>query len=326
MALLKKRAGAVSVGLDVSSRQIRLVAIGLSGGEGPCLRQARVLELGGPPDEHAVRRAWKAAGSPVGAHCGLGPSEVIVQQVEFPEMAPEELQAAARIEAEQLMPDIGEMVVDFQEIGRHAAPDRDGVGVRMLIVAAPKPVVDERLRLLNRAGVKVLSLVPDGLALANAVARLQGTQRGAVIVLDIAEADTNLVVLGTDDNGSAPVVRRIRAGARALPVAHAARPYEGASLPAADAEGERWLREVERSLAFAGEKLGSRPDRVLVVGESAASSHMLSWIETSLQMPVEPWNPLRDLPVAAGAPGRDFVERHGTQCAVAAGLAFMQET
>ena len=312
------------VGLDLGAAQARLVALSGKGEAGYRLEQLAVAEFAGMAAGDGVRRLWRESDAlSDGVRCSLGTCDVIVHQVEFPEMAPDELRAAAQIEAEQLMPNIGEMVMDFQEIGRET-DDKGGVTVGMLIIAAPKAEVEHRRDLMNNAHVPLLSVVPDGIALANVMAALYPPGEGAIVGVDLGEGGTNVVVMRLDDRNAPPVVRHVNCGVEDMPVAETV-PGAPVKDSSRRTSGERWLREVERSMSFASERSGGVAGRVVLVGDCAQMPSVASWIETNLQIPVEPWNPLRDMSRGEKAPPDDYVERYGAQCAVAAGLALMED-
>jgi len=296
---------------------------------GVTLETALAVELRDPA---SVERELRALGarlprSAAGVHCNLGGVGAIVQQADFPPMELSELRTAARIEAEQLIPDIERMVLDVQMLGT-AADQQGGVeGITALLVAAPREAVTRRRQLLERARYKVLSLVPDGIALANAVIGLRSPEEGGVLAVDVGREGTNLVAAPPPSKPMAPTVRYVPGGMD-LFVEESGFGSNPESTVARSREAQRgqWLREVERSLEFISGKLGVAARHVLVVGDGARLPDLLAWLEENLRISVEPWNPLADLERAAGAAQEGFVESHGFDMAVAVGLALPQES
>lgn len=314
-----------AVGLDIGANDIRLVVVSDRHSERPRVENVIVEPYAEGALADAVHAAWKQVEAPArGVICGLGTADVIVHQVEFPEMEPEELRSAARIEAEQLMPNSGEMVIDFQEVARETN-DKGAVIVRMLLVAATKADVRDRRRLLQDAKVPVSGIVPDGIGLANALSALYSAGSGGVVGVDLEQGGTNLVVMRLDDRDTLPVVRHIACGVEDMPVDKGDEETTDA-FGTRRQSGERWLREVERSVSFASEKMGGAASHIAVVGEFADVEHIASWIQTNLQLSVEPWNPMEHLARGDGAPDEKTIDRLGARCALAVGLALMEES
>ncbi len=317
----ERRRGALRVGLDVGRKTARILALSPAENGGYVLRGASAAELSDSlPVEKALRNLWAGLGTrPAGVHCNLGPAKVIVHEAQFPEMPQEDIRSAARIEVGQLIPDVEGMILDFQVIGRFSTAEGSQVGV--LIVAAPREAVSARVELLSRARLQALSVVPDGIALANAVAVLRPPEGRAELVLDIGEEATTLVAVMPGAEAVAPVVRYVPGGLRLLAAGEAA-PRD---TKQSQAEKEQWLQQVERSVEFASGKLGAAAQHILVVGHGADSAELLEWGKQNLAIPLYRWNPLKSLERGRGAPSQQFVKEHGPHMAVAAGLALMEE-
>lgn len=316
-----------SAGLDVSRGRSKLVCLSRRSSGEIVLEDLQIIE---EPEHSSIdgslRRLWKGLGKRAeGVHCNLGPVGVIVQQMEFPEMNEEDLDAATRIEAEQLIPNIDEMVLDFQVLGRQPAIDGAEAKVTVLVVAAPQEAVTERTKLLFSANLSVLSVVPDAIALANVIRVLRTPSEGPVVVVDIGERDTRLVAVSPESMGLAPFCHYIALGIGFL--AGEQQEAEGGAAGSQDgrsSQRQRWLREVERSMGFVEGKVGVPADGLLIVGGGAASEQTMKWLSDDLMMAVTPWNPVLDFERGADAPDRETIEAKGCLATVALGLALLE--
>ncbi|WP_265588292.1 type IV pilus assembly protein PilM [Chitinilyticum piscinae] len=102
----------------------------------------------------AVRKAWKMLGSKVrNVAVALPPAAVITKKILVPgKMTERELEMQVETEANQYIPfSLDEVNLDFQVLGPSAVqPDEDEV----LIAAAKKDKVDERVTAIEMAGLK----------------------------------------------------------------------------------------------------------------------------------------------------------------------------
>lgn len=314
-----RRAAHMRVGLDVGTTGTRVVALSECAPHQFLLHRASVVPFSSSMSQaEQLRDVWRKARASGGVRVNLGPVTVIVQQGQFPDMPPEDLQAAARIEAEQLIPDLDAMVLDCQVIGRTVTAD--GEQLRVLMVAAPRDAVSAREELLRAAKVPLHTMAPDGLALANAVLALLPPVEGPEILLDIGREGTNLVAVMPQQEAMAPIVRHVPGGTNMHET-----PATAAAARDTEAEKDRWLREVERSIQFVSGKLDTPPQRILVVGDGASADPLLEWVNENLAVPVQVWNPLALLGRTRHTPGENFIEQNGPHMAVAIGLALMAE-
>ena len=89
--------------------------------------------------------------------------------IEMPPLKDEELASAINWEAEQHIPlPLSEVILDYQVVSR---PEK-GKGKKMdvLLVAVPKQMVDKYLRVLEKAGLRPVSLETEIIAIARSVA------------------------------------------------------------------------------------------------------------------------------------------------------------
>jgi type IV pilus assembly protein PilM len=88
---------------------------------------------------------------------------------------------------------------------------------------------------------------------------------------------------------------------------------------------ERWAAEIGRSLDYYRNQFyGERIDRILLVGGSAHLKNITSYFEGELRLPVEIFNPLKEMPFDAKAIDVRTLEQTGSLFTSAAGVALSE--
>jgi len=127
---------------------------------------------------HTALAAAGAEGDPVIAAVG-GP-EIVIRQVSLPPLPPAKIIPALEIQHRELglLPP-GDSVMDAQVL----RPSKDGTSRDVLSISVPKALVDERVRILQSASVRVLTMDVEPLALLNAAIYITGLEPGELLVL-----------------------------------------------------------------------------------------------------------------------------------------------
>ena len=122
----------------------------------------------------------------------LGGHDVFIKKVEMAPMRRSEARRAIRKEAARHVPfDIESVQLDFHILGNHDADSRMDV----LLVAAKRERVEERVALLADAGVKVASMDVEAFALHNAFAHnYPGASTGVVALVNVGHELTNISI------------------------------------------------------------------------------------------------------------------------------------
>lgn len=174
-SLLKKIAGRreAGIGLDIGSGSIKMADVSVRGGKLFLKRMALMevpqgaVEDGAIADETMLadtlqRMAAKSgfAGGPVAA--ALGGRSLFIREVFFPRMSEKEMRQAIRWDLEKYVPfSPDQLYFDFWIVGSGATE----VEVRVLLVAVPKDVVDSLVRVVNKAGLKLVAIDIEPLAI-----------------------------------------------------------------------------------------------------------------------------------------------------------------
>lgn len=194
LSLLKKKSQ-TSIGIDIGTAFIKAVVIDKSK-DVPKLT-AFSYE---PTQEDKVTSVKKAISKlkiqvPTAANVTTsisGPSTV-VRIVEMPNMTDNELKSAFKYEAEKCIPyKLDEVVTDYIKIEKLA-----GEKIRVLLVAAKKSVVNNRIELLSKAGLPPNIIDVDSFAVMNAFLNFEGenADKATCALINIGAAVTNLNII-----------------------------------------------------------------------------------------------------------------------------------
>src|SRR5437870_1141130 len=211
------------VGLDIGTFAVRAVELSIDG-EAKLVRFGQVVlprgavRAGEVVEREAVsaaiRRLWSVAGFKARrAVMGVANQRVIVRMAEMPAMSEEELTAALRFEAQELIPiPVEDAILDFQVLEH--VPGRDnGDRVRILLAAAQQDMVRTHVRAVESAGLRVSMVDVVPFALVRALARPGGDGLGssgrAEAIVCVGAGVTNVVV---HENGVPRFVRVLLVG------------------------------------------------------------------------------------------------------------------
>jgi type IV pilus assembly protein PilM len=313
-------AGSVVLGLDIGTTSVKALRMRHGRGGtallGAAIEEVAPAEPGGGPE--AVAGVRLAAVKAALARCGAadttgvpvvtavsGPG-VSIKHVTFPAMPKQELAESIRWEARRHVPfGAAEFVLDFQVLDGASRRAEDETGMRVLLTAVERKLVDDRVALLNSGGIQVdtVDLVP--LAVMNEADEegLVGDQ--AVAVADLGATALNLTIYR-------------RGGflfARTIPFT---------SRPDGAAKGKGWLdeavQEMRRSLTFYQNEAGRQAvDRIYITGGRALEDGAAGAFQKGTEIETAVLDPLAKL--AAAEQSVESLRPQGPRFALAAGLA-----
>ena len=260
---------------------------------------------------HAALAAARVDGEPVVA--AIGGPEIVLRQLTLPPVPADRVLQALELQHKDfgLLPP-SEGILDAQIIRR------SDTECQVLAVSAPKALVENRLRLLEQASVKLSNLDVEALALLNAVIHLSRFDpRELLVVLDLANDRTVLSLLS--EKGPV-VVRYLDVGAGAI-VESAADSDTG---PAADASRDAIRRiadEIRLSLAFYRSEYDRESLPRYLLSGCLRVRRLNRWLtdELRLESPFEVMDPFQAVRTTA-APGRPEASA-GSEFVQAFGLA-----
>ena len=218
MALFGRRR--TSVGLDIGSGFVKVVQVDHSGDQPEVRRVAmrpllpdtivegEIMDYGVVSD--TVRSLFQdldLAGHDVVT--GIGGHDVIIKPIEMDRMKESDARNVIRWEAEQHVPfDINSVELDFELLD----PAGEGLRMPVLLVAAKRELVDNKIGLLTDAGVNPIVIDVNAFALHNAFEHNHPEgMSGIVALVNIGHEVTNVNIL---ENGVPLLTRDIPFGSR----------------------------------------------------------------------------------------------------------------
>jgi type IV pilus assembly protein PilM len=314
---------AVTIGLDIGSGLIKLVAISHTSG-GPVLTKVALTPIGNDAivegeimDPGIVAEAIKGLMASAGVKgknvvTAVGGRDVIVKKITMDRMKEAEAREVIRWEAEQHVPfDMDNVELDFQILD----PDGEGLQMTVLLVAAKRELVDHKLALLADVGITPSIIDVDAFALHNAFEiNYPEAMNGVVALVNIGHENTNIYIL---DDGIPVLTRDIPVGTRRFredlqrergqSAEEAERMLQGGGsgdIPEAflHTRTEELAVGIERAGAFlqTSSRSAGGISRIFITGGGARIPRLSRALGDRLQIPVQLANPIEKLQVAEG--------------------------
>ena len=211
-----------SIGLDIGSGFVKVVEVDHSGDQPEVVRVAmrpllpdaivegEIMDYGLVAD--TVRGLFQEMGLK-GAEVvtAVGGHDVIIKKIEMDRMKEADAREVIRWEAEQHVPfDIKSVEIDFQILNPHD----DGLQMEVLLVAAKRELVDNKVALLQDAGVAPRVIDVGAFALHNAFEHnYPEAMEGVVALVNVGHEVTNVNIL---DRGVPILTREIPFGSRKI--------------------------------------------------------------------------------------------------------------
>jgi type IV pilus assembly protein PilM len=321
MSLLGRKK--TTVALDIGSGLIKVAVIDHSRGE-PELVKIAIMPL--LPDAivegevmdpalvaDAIRMTITDTGmTPKTIVTAVGGRDVIIKRIQTERVKEQQARELIRWEAEQHVPDVESVELDFQILDSDNFDDEMSV----LLVAAKRELVDAKLRILNDAGLTASIVDVDAFALHNAFElNHPDAMHGGVALVNIGNEVTNVNIL---DDGVPILTRDLSIGTRRfredLQRHHALSAEDAEGMvrgydrtPQLDvvleSRGEEIAVGIERAATFLASSARSRAQvsTVYVCGGGARTPGLADILGHRLKLQVRQANPLANLHVRDGA-------------------------
>ena len=314
-----------TIGLDIGSGFIKMVQVNHEGDQPEVIRVAMrpllpdAIVEGEIMDHGLVADTVSALFQEIGIKSkdvvtAVGGHDVIIKKIEMDRMKESDAREVIRWEAEQHVPfDIKSVELDFQILD----PGGDGMRMEVLLVAAKRELVDNKVSLLTDSGLNVSVIDVDAFALHNAFKyNYPEAMDGVVALTNVGHEVTNVNIL---EDGVPILTRDIPFGSRrvredlqrerGLTAEQAEEVVQAReAIPDLDRFVEQSSDEVavgiERAAAFlmtrqSGEGLG----RIYLSGGGARVPGMAAALSRRMNVETHMVNPFQRVPVAPGAAG-----------------------
>ncbi len=334
-----------TIGLDIGSYSIKLIEL-VRDGDRVGLLSAGAMPM--PPkalssnlraDTEAIAVALKQLVKDTGTKSrnvtiALPESKVFTRVIEVPQLSTRELTSAIKWEAEQYIPlPLDQVNVDYTVL--REAKDTGTNKMEVLLVAAPKALIDRYLSILELAELTATGAETEIIATSRAVARSASNVK-TLMVVALGAQTTDIAVL---KNGVLVFTRSVAAGGEALTRAIAQnfdftvaqaeeykRTYglmkdklEGKIATAAKPIMDTIIGEIKRGLAFYQEKYRDQPvQTILLTGGTSRLPGMVVYLAEATGVEVQLANPWVGIAKDARF---NVLNTEGPNFAVAVGLA-----
>jgi len=265
-------------------------------------------------------QARKYKGSKV--NYAVSSQSVFTRFVKLPSVGEEQVDQIVGFEAQQNVPyPIDEVVWDYQLVD-----SGDASQVEVVIVAVKADLLDDINESVEQTSLQTTLVDVAPMAIYNAFRYNYSDVQGCSLVIDIGSRTTNLIFIEPHKvfsrsipNGGSTITQQIaKEFGEAFQLAEERKKRDGfVSLGGAYAEPDdpdvarvskmirnsmtRLHAEIARSISFfRSQQSGSPPERVYLSGGSATLPYMREFFQEKFQLPVEFFNPLRNVAVGGG--------------------------
>jgi len=277
---LKKKAG---IGLDIASGEVRVVELAKRNNLFQ-LSRFGIEPAGGAKDKAALAEVIKKAMDKAGiaskeVNTSVSGQSVIVRYVELPKMTKEELDGAIRFEAEKYVPfNINDVVLDCQILKEL----RDGK-MQVLLVAAKKDLIDDRIKLLEAAGLKPNLIDIDSFALINSFQR--ANPQGASGTVALLNLEAGLISINILKDNISCFTRDIFLDTN----------LSAEGVDTGSKVVEEVTKEVRLSFDYYENQFEKDIGKIFVSGELSDSGGFVEPLRQNLKMEITGWDPVKDL-------------------------------
>jgi type IV pilus assembly protein PilM len=224
MALKMKLFSAVGdfFALDIGTSAIRMVQLSKSGNGWSFDKYAYVpidIKTSTADSQEGQRRLSEFITTAIGQSgissrnvvLGIPSNKMFATVVDLPDMSKQEIGSTIKYQAEQFIPmSVEDSKIDWAVLGK--SPNNPAE-VEVLLASVGNAFVESRLDIVEGLGLNVIAIEPDSLALTRAILPSSATASEALVIVDVGDFATDLVVA----YGDAPrLVRSIPVGFQSL--------------------------------------------------------------------------------------------------------------
>jgi type IV pilus assembly protein PilM len=329
-------------GIDIGSGGIRLVQLKKGGGRPVLVTYGHVATPPGittsdsPGDITKVAAIIKqlvkdARVTTKHVVAGLSSSKVFASVMSTPVLAHDELAKAIKLQADQYIPmAIKDVKLDWVVLGPGKSPQEQEV----LLVAAPNTVTQKYLSIMEQAGLELVALEPNAVALARAVVQPNDL---AVLVIDVGSVATDITIV---QHNMPKLLRSINIGGSTfvksvaqnlgLDEAQADQFTRKFGLTQTKLEGQvlksikpgldQLVGEIDKSTKFfASQYPDVKMEKIILTGGTTGLPELNTYISTATGLPVEIANAWTKVGYPASM--QDTLMSISVEYGVAAGLA-----
>jgi len=326
-----------SVGLDIGSHAVKIISLSSTGDSQKLSGLALKTIQDGTKESLASAITKAVEESKISAkevNISVSGPSVIVRFVSMPKMREDELKGAIRFEAEKFIPfNVNDCIVDSQILKRDEHENK----IDIILVAAKRDHIQERISAVEKAGFSVGLVDVDGFALANSFLKNlpPPTPLKTFALLNIGAKFTNLSIItqgricfvrdvgiGSDDFTSS-ISKGLgvdKGAAESLKMAGKEKLAE--ILSCTRPVINNLLDDVKLSFSYNENQCGRSIDEIYVSGGGSYLAGLDELFQETFGLGApHHWNPLAFLDTSSAAIDKEMIGKTEGSFAVAAGLA-----
>lgn len=302
-------------GLDIGSHNLKVVKLDKSG------KEYRLVSFGSAPSTQkgltseadtdltalaeAIKKLYQEAKIPTkNVATALPQDKVFTRTVNFPPLSDSELKSAIKWEAEQYVPvPLEDVNLAHQVVGQIKVDNQQKTAV--LIVAAPKVLINKTLKVLKAAGLNPVGLETEIIAMARSLIPPDGSSALVVDLgakaTDMAIVEGGLVVFSRSIATAGEALTRAVATALGLDPTQAEAYKKAYGVDPQKLEGkvheamgpvvDVMVKEIEKTIQYYLSETKKTVKRVILSGGTAGLPEVVSLIASKLSIEVQLGNP-----------------------------------
>lgn len=324
-----------AVGLDIGSYSIKCVEVANTGGVIELRRVTIVPVYDAKPGatENVLKKLFEPyLGKLPKVRISISSgASLLIRRISLPVMTTAELKGAIVFEAEGHIPfPVDQCLLDFQILDRSA----DGKNMNVLLVAAKKDFIQERIKVLNAAGIFPDLIDVDIFCLANAFEVL-GDDAGQKVygLLNVGHSTSSFAIIHEKQPffvreiswGGLEVTKALAESqaiseeqADVMKIGHNAEHAQ--ALKQATRKGlEALIEEMDHSIDYFENETGEDLKQIWISGGGALSEGTSAILSEGLEKEVLPWNNLKKVNIF-GNVDQKYLSEHSFELNVAFGM------
>ncbi len=325
---MKSKKASSSLGLDIGTSTIKLVEL-------KDLKDKDTVELVRfnlePIQPDLVSQLKKLVGAPGVINISVSGASTVLRYIDFPRMSEDELKGALKFEVQKYIPfPINEVNLDSHILKENPVDNK----MLVLVAAVKKEFINQRLKLIQEAGLKANIVDIDSLALVNAFNFGYSKENKTIAILNIGASMSNLNIL---ENGLPVLSRDIYiAGNNLAQKIHDCLGPDFKSLEelkidtdkeemnkvaaAAEPLFSDLAKELRVSFDYYESQSTSSVSKIFLSGGGSKFTGLKDILPNLLSIEVECWDPLRQISIIDTIDSKE-VKALSVQLGVAVGLA-----
>lgn len=232
------------------------------------------------------------------------------------------LNEAVRLEAEQYIPvPINDLYIDYEQVSDK--PNKDGL-VEILVVAAPRKIVDAYLNLMKMLDLEVVAIETNLSASTRLISLTENKENVPTLLIDVGSEsidisvlDKSLRVTGTVTSGGNDFTKAIASQLQITPKeANAIKAHYGLAVSkhqqmvkqAVTPIIDQLIKEVQRLMRYYSERINDHDhiQQVITMGGGANMPGLSDYLTEQLRMPVRQCSPWQMLSFGKLQPPHDL--------------------